>query len=308
MSGEQQLDLVEKFIQGGMQANGGPFTSAAQFYISVFYPAALKLPGIRRGDSNAVFVEENPETIPNPKNPDELLSKKYYNVGYKIRAASESAAFKANKVFSRSVPGAITYGDMIKQVEQNKRNGSYQKASAELQKIRQQGPGEQMPQSKEEETSIEIDPEKHDYFGIHRSVPQHTQQEIDEDSQELMSLTTAGKLDNYLTIKISSKHFEDACEYANILSLALEEELNVKLNINTDNKIIEIECQSNDPLLSLAICDAMGHVEDLFKIATKKIGNIYIDTEVFVNKKSYLHPITVEAVEKNYKKFLLKFI
>ena len=332
MTGEQQLDLVERFIKNGMSANGGPFISAAQLYICIFYPAALKLPGIRKGDPGAIFIEKNPESIPNPKstesNPLPPLSKKHYSVGYSIKAVSESGAFLANKVFSRSIPDAITYGDMMKQVEINKRNSVYQKASAEIQRIKQEGPGVQMPQTPQvpppatkEDVSIEIDPDKHDYFNVGPakkpvklspiSAPTDTDEEqqkwiIDDDSQELMSLVSST---NYLIIKISSKHFEDACEYANILSLALEEELNIKSSINTDNKVIEIECKiNNDPLLSLAICDTAGHVETLFKKASQKIGDIYIDMELFMNKRSCLEHISIEAAEKNYKKFLLKFI
>lgn len=40
---EAQLDWVKSLIQSNMRINNGPFTSAAQFYLSNLFPIALKL-------------------------------------------------------------------------------------------------------------------------------------------------------------------------------------------------------------------------------------------------------------------------
>ena len=126
-SGEEQLDYVKKLVQNNMQLNGGPFTSAAQYYVSNLWPIALKLPGIKSGDPSTAFIEENPATITDPKT-GKQYSKKYYQLGFRISPQSESAAYKYNPLFHGSMPGAITYGDMIKQVEKNKQNPIYQHA------------------------------------------------------------------------------------------------------------------------------------------------------------------------------------
>lgn len=62
MAGEDQLDYVKKLVQNNMKLNGGPFTSAAQYYVANFWPVALKLPGIRSGNASTAFIEENPAT------------------------------------------------------------------------------------------------------------------------------------------------------------------------------------------------------------------------------------------------------
>lgn len=141
-SGEEQLDYVKKVVQSNMKLNGGPFTSAAQYYTSNLWPVALKLPGVRQGNPSTPILESNPETV-NVSGKD--YSKKYYDVGYKILASSESAAYKANPLFDRDKKGSITYGDMMKQVEINKRNPLYQKALVAMKESSGYSPGQEAP-------------------------------------------------------------------------------------------------------------------------------------------------------------------
>src|ERR1700688_1273854 len=42
LSAVDQLDYVKKLILGNMRYNGGPFRSAAQYYVANFLPVALK--------------------------------------------------------------------------------------------------------------------------------------------------------------------------------------------------------------------------------------------------------------------------
>ena len=94
-------------------------------------PVALHLPGIKAGDPNTVFLEANPSTITDPKTGTKY-SKKYYDIGYKIDPSRESQAYNHNPLFHGSTPGAITYGDMMKQVEKNKRSYTYKQAIADM--------------------------------------------------------------------------------------------------------------------------------------------------------------------------------
>src|ERR1700686_4094058 len=49
LSSVDQLDYVKKYVLDNMKYNGGPFTSAAQYYVANFLPVALKLPGVQKG-------------------------------------------------------------------------------------------------------------------------------------------------------------------------------------------------------------------------------------------------------------------
>jgi hypothetical protein len=140
LSGEDQLPYVKNLIETQMHVNGGPFTSAAQYYVSIFWPVALKLPGVRRGDPSTAIVQANPETEVDP-NSGKKYSKKYYDLGIKINPAFESLAYKSNPLFHGNTPGTITYGDMMHQVEKNKRNPLYGQALMAMQQQTGYQPG-----------------------------------------------------------------------------------------------------------------------------------------------------------------------
>lgn len=122
LNGEAQLDWVKALIQGNMKLNGGPFTSAAQFYLSNLFPVALKLKGIKDNNPDVKILEEKPFAING-------FSKKYLDVGYKISANLEKSAYNGNKgLFDKANKGSITFGDLIRQTENNKNNPLYKKA------------------------------------------------------------------------------------------------------------------------------------------------------------------------------------
>lgn len=125
LSGEEQLPYIKKYIENNMSMNGGPFTSAAQYYVAEFWPVALKLPGVRRRDPDTIIVESNPPSRGQ-------YSKKYLRIGVKIPAAQESAAYKANPLFDKDKKGSITYGDLMRQIEINKKSSIYQNAINEM--------------------------------------------------------------------------------------------------------------------------------------------------------------------------------
>src|SRR5574338_479992 len=92
LSGEDQLDYLKKLLNNFRSLNGGPLTSAAQYYTANLWPVALKLPGIRNGDPKQPIIEAHPETVKDPKSGKEW-SKKYYDIGSKISAEMESNAY-----------------------------------------------------------------------------------------------------------------------------------------------------------------------------------------------------------------------
>src|SRR5690606_10216581 len=123
---ETQLDYVKKYINSKIRFSGRPFKSAAEFYVSVLWPVDLRLPGIIAGDPNTRFIENNPQVITAPNG--KKCSKKYYDIGICIDPAYESKAYKANYLFHGQAKDAITYKDMMNQVDKNKRNPVYAKA------------------------------------------------------------------------------------------------------------------------------------------------------------------------------------
>lgn len=133
LTGEQQLDYVKKYLQQKNSYAGGPLKSAAQYYVGVLFPVALKLPGIQREDPNTVFIEKNPATIKDPAT-GQLWSKKYWDVGIKVSPSLERNAFINNPLFWRngSVPGGIAYSDMQRQVLKNKSTRVYQNAIQQM--------------------------------------------------------------------------------------------------------------------------------------------------------------------------------
>ena len=133
LSGEEQLNWVKKLIQGYASINGGPLTSAGQYYVANFFPIALKLPGIRSADPSTIFVEERPAAIKDPK-AKKVWSKKYNDIGIHLSTYVEKSAYTANPLFHGNVSGAITFGDMLRQVERNRANPLYKQALKDMQK------------------------------------------------------------------------------------------------------------------------------------------------------------------------------
>src|ERR1700722_11650079 len=127
LSGEQQLPWIKKLIQGHMQYQGGkPFTSGGQYYVANLWPVALKLPGVIRGNPNTVILEKNPVS-------ENGYSKKYLDIGSKIRVEDERAAYNTNPLFDKERKGFITLGDLNNQVNINKNTKAYKNTMSAIQ-------------------------------------------------------------------------------------------------------------------------------------------------------------------------------
>lgn len=343
LSGEQQIPYIKNYIKNVMRILGGPFTSAAQYYVGVFYPAALKLPGVRAGDPNAVFIEKNPETV--EKN-GKLYSKKYSDIGINISASSERAAYKANPAFHGSVPGAITYGDMLKQVEKNKNSKLYKQALIQMKSSQNSKP-------KDDEDNMSYfmslfdavnDDDSKSYIdnvinrltekerGVKPQLPAITEQKIVvpqnlQPPQSMLPDSVENILDNALSlvkgakkynllnentilIKIATNDIVSSIEFARVLCLALDEELQSTSHTLSNGNNVEIECKIHGPLYAClaAVQEVSDNVSDMFSISTKKIGSIAPGLYCIANKSSSLPNLEWKDADINYRKFLTKFI
>lgn len=123
LNGEQQLDWIEKHFK----SFNFQFKSPAQLYLGNFLPIALYLPGIKQENPNTIILEKNPQTIDNPSNPKDPLSKRYADAGLKMTASFERKAFLANPAFAHG-KDYMTYKDFQDQINKNKNLKSYKDA------------------------------------------------------------------------------------------------------------------------------------------------------------------------------------
>lgn len=324
VAAEDQLDYVKKYIQGQEKLNGGPFKSAAHFYVATFWPVALKLPGIRQGNPNTVFVEENPQTV---NINGSIYSKKYYDIGFKINPKQESRAYKENRLFHGPIPGVITFGDMQAQVERTKLGSTYKNAIATMKNSTNYTPSS-MPQSQVAGNDNHIIQKYWNQFKgkpMTSKTPQVTSPgsppNMEQTINNYLRLIAASDKPNKqlynkllpnhnILISIDASNHNDAVEFSRILRAALDEELLSTSYIHTDGDDVEIECSIAGPSIDCldAVRELSNSVAEAFEDATIKIGGIQVKTKCFMNKKSCYQPISLKQADTNYRTFLLKFI
>lgn len=290
MKGEEQLDYVKQYIKNKAQFNGGPFTSAAQYYVANFYPVALKLPGIKSGDPNTIFLEANPATVTDPKT-GRKYSKKYYDIGFKIDPKMESLAYKENPLFHGSVEGAITYKDMMKQVEKNRQNPLYRQAISNMKNTT----GYQAAIQPNETTDTKT--VSNDGF-------------FDKLFSLLKKFVFASNSNKFLISVGSSDDRASTIEYAYILASALEEYLGAKIAICANQNNVELECEVNGDkkIMFNAVKELSNSISDVFKDATRKIGNITTFALVIANDKSDYPKLHPKMADMYHRMFKLKFV
>jgi len=305
LSGEEQLDWVKKFIQGknGLM-NGRKFTSAGLYYTGNLWPIALKLPGVIKGDPSTRILESNPETDASGK-----YSKKYFDLGYKISKDFEGKAYKANPLFDHDKKGYITYGDMIKQTEINRKNPVYQKAIANMAKETGYQPGKEKPGQLPPAMVAKNDNALPGLDGIMDKYLQEMQVAATT-TYDLKKLYKRALPTHDILIRISAPDYSSAIEFSNVLTSALDEDLLSTSYPHTDGHDVEIECSISGPEKECcaAVQQMTRAVAEAFKEATTKIGGVVIKTEQFTNKKSSYQPISPRTADTNHRKFLLKFI
>lgn len=289
LKGEDQLDYVKQMLMNHVKNNGGPLTSAAQYYVANFWPVALRLPGIRRGNPDTVFLEENPRVVVDKNG--RKYSKKYYDLGIRIDPKIESKAYTENPLFHGSVQGAITYGDMMRQVDKNRSNPLYRKAIADM----KMATGYQASTSQPSEVFHQTSPTTSFLAKLEKLLK--------------MFVTAKENKNNYLITVGSSSDHAATVEYARILSVALEEYLEAQTSIHCDENNVEIQCcaSGDKKYLFDAIKELTLGVSDAFKHATKTIGGVSGFAVVAADVTSdfeLLHPKKADMLSR---KFKLKF-
>lgn len=294
MSSVDQLDYVKKYILGNMKYNGGPFTSAAQYYVANFLPVALQLPGIKAGDPSTIIAAKNPDK---PHLPG-------------VSTHMESVYYNANPVLDADHDGAITYGDIQTVLDRAAGSKNFRSAVAQLQNTTGYQP------SKESSTMMASN--KH--FTNPQQSPSNDNSVMSILNEYLQQVAASDKSNkkiykkhlpqHQLVIQISADDYTDAIEFSHILNAALDEELLATGFTHTDGQQVEVECQIHGPQNDCfyAVQQLSTIIAEAFAIATKKVGSIQVKTQFFMNKKSSYQPISLEASSSQRRKFLLKFI
>ncbi len=286
VSAEEQLDYVKRYIQSQAKFAGKPLQSAAQFYVATYWPVALRLPGIQKNDPDTVFVEESPETV---KIGNRRYSKKYYDIGIKVDPQMESRAYKENPLFHGSTPGKTTLGDMQAQVDRTKKGSTYKNAIVNMTKTT----GRQVNDTGE----------------TNKSSPSYISSFINKLEKLLSLFASVPEQNNFLiSVGSSSDHYA-TMEYARILSAALEEYLDAKTNIYSNENNIEIECKASGDKKNLfdAIKELSVGVADAFKYATLKIGSINFFALIIADRKSNYELLHPRKADLYCRAFKLKF-
>lgn len=285
MSSVDQLDYVKKLIQGNMQYNGGPFTSAAQYYVANFLPVALKLPGIKAGDPNTIIVSQNP-TTPHLPNVNTHMESVYYN---------------ANPGLDADKDGNITYGDIQTVLNRAASGKNYLSALNQL----QNSTGYEPSKTPNSMLAQNTPGQGGDVMSILNRYLQQFQVAANRQDKKLYKKYLPK---HNLVIKIFSNTYTDGLEFARILTSALDEELLANAFIHTDGKRIDVECNIHGPDCVETISEFTSSIIKAFKIATRKIGSVNINAKIFMNKKSSYEPISLDTSNFQHRKFLLKFL
>lgn len=280
---EDQLDYVKKYVQAHKGLIGGkPFTSATQYYVANFFPIALKK---WNGDdpiknANVVVVDSNS-----------------LNQG-------ERAAYKANPILDYNKDGKITVGDLTNVLMSMERSSGFQKMLSQFNRVAGNG-------VVSEKAKGITQPQEPTQMLAEKNISSPLMNQINSFLDSF-----AGKQDldiikssSYLISINSNNDFTSKLEYARILSLALKEELNIQSDIFTNNTDVQIQCtiDTDSKKGELVLKELCCAVADAFSHATKKIGSVKINTEVFINNKSKYGKLDIKLAEVNYRKFHLKF-
>ena len=294
---ENQLIYIEKLIKSNLKLNKNkPYRSAAQYYVSNFLPACLKLPGIQKEDPNTILASKNPTEAHIPGS----------NIGFEKKVYEQNAGLDYDK------DGNISYGDLINHLNRKTKQKPYLSAINELKKHtgHEAQPGNEALPDQKNIIQDKIKPSEKAMASTN----------LDSVLDKLLHMIRASEKDckklyknflpkNNFVIKIKTNDKVDAIEFGRILCLALEEELLAKSSVCTNDNLIEIQGSIRGPkqLCMDTIKQLTDSLIDAFKQATIKIGGININTDLIINKKSYYSEITLESSLTNYRRFMLKF-
>lgn len=117
-------------------------------------------------------------------------------------------------------------------------------------------------------------------------------------------------LPNQYLIQIHSQATEDSIEFARILSLALDEELQADAGTHVHKNNVEVECTVYGPktLSTQALAQLCDALSDTFEKATQKIGGCKVNLVICPNKISDYQELDIKMAQTYYNLFHFKFI
>jgi hypothetical protein len=300
-SGETQLIYVERLIKSLMKLTGGkPFKSAVEYYVGNFIPAALKIPGVQ---------QQNPDTIICSRDPKEP-----HIPGVKIN--TERLYYRSNAGLDFDKDGNITYGDLKNKLNQVTKGKIFQNAIRDMKK--QTGYDASKNKPNELNQSIRsymtenkpITEPKNDLISNITNLINNFLQQLHASEKQNNKLYKKFLPKQNMLIQVKARDSIDAIEFSRVLCTALDEELQAQSFIHiADDNNPEIECIIYGPEKECfeTIQQLTNNMVDVFKQATKKIGEIDIKTNFIMNKKSSYQQISIKMAELSYRKFLFKF-
>lgn len=299
-----QLDYVSKYITNQTANNGGPFKSAAQYYVGNLWPVALKLQGVRDQDPDTVILYKDPPF------------KRWAGVSID----QERAGYKGNAGLDVDHDGKITFGDLQRVMNGIKNSHSYMAAVDSLHNNKELAVGK--PQAAQNKSMLASNtkptsaptpastPSQSPMDRFEQLIDKYVQMFANADDISIKKLYKYALLTHNILIQVNASNYVDATEFSRILTSALDEDLLSTSYICSDGKNIEIECSIQGPEKECfaAVNQMSLAISEVFKEATAKIGGIKISTNCIMNKKSLYQPINIKTANSNYRKFLLKFI
>src|SRR5208282_4710967 len=203
--------------------------------------------------------------------------------------------------------GYITYGDMEKQVEQNKRSATYQKAITAMRDSTNYQP-----------TTTPVEPEAKPKVApsMMADLEEMINQGLQMFNTVLAEETSLKRLykkalpNHNILIQIGAPNYNSAIEFSRVLTSALDEDLLSTSYPHTDGHKVEVECSIQGPEKECfeAVEQMSQAMAEAFQEATIKIGGVKVQTTCIMNKKSSYQPISLKTATTNYRTFLLKFI
>jgi hypothetical protein len=272
LSAEDQLEYVRRYVKAHTATNGHPFSSAAQYYVANFVPAALRLPGIQNEDPSTILAAANPDHAHLPG----------------VSIGEEQAIYNENKVLDTDHDGAITYGDIQRTMGRMTKSDTYQTAVSQMEQSTGYVASNQ-PQANRPTHHTTVDDLLNELLNALSS----------NNSRYLKKKAIKQLLPNNYLLKIKTNSIVNAAEFARILCSAIDEELYSDATIHSDGKRIEIQTTIHGPKPSCteSILELTNAVADAFA----KTANV--EVAIQLNKTSTLNELNLTAALKHYDLF-----
>lgn len=269
----QQLDYVAKYVKDKVALNGGPFTSAAQYYVANFFPAALSLPGVKQNIPSTAIIEKNPQT------------KKYKNVSLDY----EREVYRVNSGLDVDKDGVISYGDLQKILANTSRTSTYQKALKALNEM-----GSYSPAIKQDAPHVEMMSHPSDTKSIWEKIKSAPTSIVDYINKLLKS---SQDMQNFHTICVYGGTLDDRLEFCRIASDSLDYD-KIYNKIYTDKNKVNIQIISNEP------AKIEADIKEL-NSTFNKLANRKIDTFLTKSRCTDLPELNHKFASISRRKFLL---